>query len=62
MSMFKFTVEEKRESTKKHARSLIAAGWDREAAIINSQNLWHISEKQMKIMRAEMDEEDRKKD
>jgi|688.fasta_scaffold1029299_2 hypothetical protein len=43
----KLTIEEKVHSTINYAKSLIAAGWDREEAIQNSRNLWNISNKRM---------------
>lgn len=51
----KLTIQEKIESTVKFANSLISAGWERMEAIENSQNLWHLSKKSMKVVQDKVD-------
>jgi hypothetical protein len=41
------TIDEKVQSTIRYAEKLIAAGWNRQDAIENSRNLWHLSNKRM---------------
>jgi hypothetical protein len=48
--MFKFTLEEKINYTVQSAQSLIKAGWEVQAAITNSKNLYHLSNKSMLIV------------
>ncbi len=48
--MFKLTIAEKIDYTVKFANSLINAGWTREQAIPNSKNLYHLSQKSMRIV------------
>jgi len=45
--MIKLTMQDKVASTIKYAKGLIDAGWNRDEAITNSQNLWHIPDKRM---------------
>lgn len=44
----KITQEEKVTRTVAYAESLMRAGWERQAAITNSRNLHHLSDKRMK--------------
>jgi hypothetical protein len=48
----KMTIPEKITATVKFVNSLIEAGWERNAAIQNSKNLYHLSQKSMRIVDA----------
>jgi len=46
------TLDEKVAATIRFASSLIRAGWKTDAAIVNSQNLYHLSKKRMRVVSA----------